>query len=123
MNNATSTDYAWFSSLIFCEILFELPFLFVAIKFIMAGGRENTSDSSEPRKQLHYPEWFRMACIVDSTHVSTTLVPIIGAFVISREMTMQQKCTTIASKCRNTRNDATALHSKSKSDCIIFDGF
>jgi hypothetical protein len=104
MKNAPSTDYAWFSSLICCEIFFQLPFFFVAIKFVMAGGLKNAnanaSDSIESRirKQLHYPEWFRMACIVYGTHVSTTLVPIIGAFVTSREMTMHQKCATIASK-------------------------
>ena len=87
MKNAPSTDYAWFSSLIFCEILFQLPFFVVAIQTLR---RETTSNK--------YPEWFRMTCIVYGTHVSTTLVPIIGAFVTSYEMTIPQKCATIASK-------------------------
>jgi hypothetical protein len=98
MKNAPSTDYAWFSSLICFEILFQMPFFFVAIKFLMKGGSENPSDRSGSQKQQHYPEWFRMASIVYGTHVSTTLVPIIGAFATSREMTIEQKCVTIASK-------------------------
>ena len=90
MKNAPSTEYAWFSSLICCEILFQLPFFFVAIKFIR-------TTCSSPQNQ-HYPEWFRMGCIVYGTHVSTTLVPIIATFVTCQEMTVQQKCATTASK-------------------------
>jgi hypothetical protein len=97
MKNASSTDYAWFSSLICCEILFQLPFFFVAIKFLLAGRRREKNAKIRKQRQ-HYPEWFRMTCIVYGTHVSTTLVPIIGTFLTSREMTIQQKGATIASK-------------------------
>lgn len=91
MKNAPSVDYAWFSSLICFEILFQMPFFFVAIQKLLETG---------DKQQKHYPERFRMACIVYGTHVSTTLVPIIGTFVTNQEMTIQQKCATIASKYR-----------------------
>lgn len=90
MKNAPSKDYAWFSSLICFEILFQLPFFFVAIHWITKTGT-----SQAPQE---YPEWFRMSCIVYGTHVSTTLVPILGTFLTSPEMTIRQKCATIASK-------------------------
>ena len=93
MTNAPSADYVWFSSLICCEILFQVPFFFVAVKMMM-GGR-NVNDSSQSQ---HYPEWFRMSCIIYGTYCSTALVPIIPTFVASREMSIRQKCATIASK-------------------------
>ena len=96
MRDTPSIDYAWFSSLLCCEILFQFPFFFVAIKCILAEGKDNSS--SESRRLQHYPEWFRMACIIYGTHVCTTLVPITAAFATNREMTIQQKCGTIASK-------------------------
>ena len=70
MKNAPSTEYAWFSSLICCEILFQLPFFFVAIKFIMAGGCYSSANESSDAKKRDYPEWFRMACIIYGVHVS-----------------------------------------------------
>lgn len=103
MKHAPSTDLAWFSSFICCEILFQFPFFFAAIKFIgMEGGGENETDSSSSestqKQQQDYPEWFRMGCIVYGTHVSTTLVPILATFLMSHEMTVHQKCATIAGK-------------------------
>lgn len=96
MKNVPSIEYAWFSSLIVCEVFFQLPFFFVAVKFIVgAGGFHNEKNSSKSQIQ-HYPEWFRTACIIYGTHVSTTLVPIIAAFATSSKMTMQQKCVTVA---------------------------
>jgi len=50
-----------------------------------------------------YPEWFRMACVIYGSHVSTTLVPIIGTFITSEEMTIKQKCATTASKYAKER--------------------
>lgn len=99
MKNAPSTEYAWFSSLICFEILFQMPFFFVALKYLTRGNKTKTQASSkQQQQQQHYPEWFRMSCIVYGTHVSTTLVPIIGTFLTTPEMTIQQKCITIASK-------------------------
>uniref|UniRef100_A0A7S4AC64 EXPERA domain-containing protein n=1 Tax=Pseudo-nitzschia australis TaxID=44445 RepID=A0A7S4AC64_9STRA len=98
MKNAPSTEYAWFSSVIGCEILFQVPFFVAAIKMIMAGRSNNRNESSQSQLQLQqiYPEWFRIACIIYGSHVSTTLVPIIATFIASREMTIGQKCATIA---------------------------
>lgn len=92
MKNAPSTDYVWFSSLICCEILFQLPFFFVAVKMLTGGC--NLNESSQ--QSQHYPEWFRMACIIYGSHVSTTLVPIIATFAANGEMSIRQKCATTA---------------------------
>eukprot|EP00536_Pseudo-nitzschia_multiseries_P008302 jgi/Psemu1/197729/e_gw1.209.55.1 len=79
MKHAPSVDYAWFSSLIVCEILFQLPFFVVIANKLMVAAA-----------------WFRIACIIYGSHVSTTLVPILATFVASREMTVVQKCATTA---------------------------
>ena len=105
MKNAPSGEYAWFSSLIGCEILFQLPFFIVAARTIMTAGKCNGSSTTNPSDggstpQESYPEWFRIACIVYGSHVSTTLVPILSCFVWSEEMTTGQKCATTASKYR-----------------------
>lgn len=100
MENAPSTEYAWFSSLVGCEMLFQLPFFFLAVKMIMVRGcnhSEKVNDSSSSAQQ-HYPEWFRILCIIYGSHVSTTLIPIFTTFVSSPKMTTVQSCASIASK-------------------------
>ena len=72
MKYSPSREYSWFSSMLCCEMLFQLPFFIVALKSFMAGGRDGAK---------HYPEWFRMLCIMYGADVSTTLVACIGAFV------------------------------------------
>lgn len=90
----------WFSSLVCCEIIFQLPFFFFAIRIMMATNGSVSKSKSQLTiqssvQQQHYPEWFRISCIIYASHVSTTLIPIISTFVMSEEMSIQQKCATI----------------------------
>ena len=50
----------WLRGLVACELLFQLPFFFVAVKALM--GRKN---------------WIRGYCIAYGAHTATTLVPIL----------------------------------------------
>mmetsp|Transcript_39913 Transcript_39913/g.43257 ORF Transcript_39913/g.43257 Transcript_39913/m.43257 type:complete len:183 (+) Transcript_39913:58-606(+) len=86
-SSSGNDNLAWFSSLICCEILFQLPFFVVAVKMMMTTM---TLKSSQ-----HYPEWFRMALIMYGSHVITTLIPIISTFIMSQAMSIKQKCATI----------------------------
>jgi hypothetical protein len=51
---------SWLRGLVACELLFQLPFFFVAVKALM--GRKN---------------WIRGYCIAYGAHTATTLVPIL----------------------------------------------
>ncbi|XP_028321107.1 sigma intracellular receptor 2 [Gouania willdenowi] len=52
----------WFRSFILCEVLFQLPFFPVAAYAFLRGGCQ----------------WIRTPSIIYSTHVATTLVPILA---------------------------------------------
>ncbi|KAM6933097.1 sigma intracellular receptor 2 [Xenentodon cancila] len=52
----------WFQSFIFCEALFQTPFFPIAAYAFLKGGCK----------------WIRTPAIVYSTHVATTLVPILA---------------------------------------------
>ena len=101
-------DRVWFSSLICCEILFQLPFFVVAVHVLRSFpplGSYNEIEKEENHKAVpvlvnnnYYPEWFRVACIVYGSHVSTTMIPILATFVASQKMSVPQKCATTASK-------------------------
>jgi len=100
-NNKNDNDsLVWFSSMICCEILFQLPFFIVAVKMMMrtthsSASLASSASSFEKKVDDFYPEWFRMSCIIYGSHVSTTLVPIISTFVMSQEMSILQKYATI----------------------------
>ena len=85
-NENDNDSLVWFSSMICCEILFQLPFFIVAVNMIMMTT--HSSASSCKKVDDVYPEWFRMSCIIYGSHVSTTLVPIISTFVLSPEMSV-----------------------------------
>jgi hypothetical protein len=97
-----NNNLVWFSSMICCEILFQLPFFIVTVKMIMmtthSSASSASSASSLKKVDDFYPEWFRIICIIYGSHVSTTLVPIISTFVMSQEMSIRQKYATITSK-------------------------
>ena len=98
--NDNNDSLVWFSSMICCEILFQLPFFIVAVKMMMMTTTHSSASSASSCKKVEdcYPEWFRMSCIIYGSHVSTTLVPIISTFVMSQEMSILQKYATITSK-------------------------
>eukprot|EP00980_Cylindrotheca_fusiformis_P018067 scaffold5794_cov141-Cylindrotheca_fusiformis.AAC.3 len=51
----------------------------------------NKLAAARPEKIQSYPRWFQKACLVYGAHVATTLVPIIGTFLTSLNMTSTQK--------------------------------
>ena len=55
----------WFQSIVFLEMICQLPFFFVAVHMFSNATRES------------YPRWFQMACIIYGSHTATTLVPIL----------------------------------------------
>jgi hypothetical protein len=99
-NKNDGNNRVWFSSLICCEILFQLPFFIVAVKMIMMMTTTTTTTTTthSSASASAYPEWFRMICIIYGSHVSTTMVPIISTFGMSQEMSIRQKYATITSK-------------------------
>jgi EXPERA (EXPanded EBP superfamily) len=77
----------WFQSVILAEVFFQLPFFFVALGVLWPEIEKNDG---------HYPRWFQTLCIIYGAHVSTTLVPILGTFCTSSEMTNIQVTMTTA---------------------------
>jgi hypothetical protein len=53
----------WFTAVVGCECLFQMPYFFVALHMMLSGSKL-------------WPEWFRTASIVYGAHTSTTLLPI-----------------------------------------------
>ena len=61
-----STMPLWFRSLLWVEMIFELPFFFCALHYL---------------SQPVYPAWFQGYCIAYGAATATTLVPILAALV------------------------------------------
>jgi hypothetical protein len=55
----------WFQSIVFVEMIFQLPYFFVAVK-MFADAQRTT-----------YPQWFQMLSIIYGSHTATTLIPIL----------------------------------------------
>ena len=70
------TSPIWFKSFIFCEILFQFPFFFVATYGL-----------------LYEKNWIRIPSIIYGTHVATTLVPILSEFAFNDQLSEIQKLT------------------------------
>ena len=68
----------WFRSVVACELLFQLPFFFVAVNGFWYGKNS-----------------MRLPCLVYGAHVATTLVPILDAFAYAPHLTSEQKTTLI----------------------------
>ena len=77
----------WFQSVILAEVFLQLPFFFVALPVLWREA-EKSDDQ--------YPRWFQSLCIIYGAHVSTTLIPILGTFWTSFEMTNLQVAMTTA---------------------------
>jgi hypothetical protein len=77
----------WFQALVCAELVLQLPFFFAAVQMI----RQTENHPSD-----EYPSWFRTACLIYGSHVTTTLVPIIATFWASTNMTTLQICMTTA---------------------------
>jgi EXPERA (EXPanded EBP superfamily) len=55
----------WFQSIVFVEMIFQLPYFFIAVKMFADAQRKT------------YPRWFQMLSIVYGSHTATTLIPIL----------------------------------------------
>jgi hypothetical protein len=106
MGNSPSDDLIWFSSVIYCELLFQLPFFFVAAKTLLSypshnktGSNKNDEDDVKNNtitSDESYPNWFRLLCLIYGSHVTTTLIPILSTFIMSSDMSTIQKSLTIS---------------------------
>jgi len=65
MGNASNLK--WFQSLVCLELIFQLPYFFVALQYLFGSAQS-------------YPDSFRAATIAYGAHTSTTLIPILTAF-------------------------------------------
>jgi hypothetical protein len=104
LNNAISTDdlsclwltsfqdtlmehpvQPWFSSLVSIEVIFQLPFFFLAIYAIL-------QQSKQPQKRtIHGDGTFKSLCIIYGSSTATTLVPILQCILTDEETNMSEK--------------------------------
>ena len=63
----------WFSSVVACEILFQLPFFAYAVYALLDPARVNGRGG------------FRSACLIYGSHTATTLVPILATIATDPE--------------------------------------
>jgi hypothetical protein len=71
-------DNIFFSSFVMCELLFQLPFFFIATYALLTS-------------KISGKGWFRSACIIYGAHTTTTLVPILASIVTDAATTGSQK--------------------------------
>jgi hypothetical protein len=77
----------WFTGLVTAEVLLQLPFFFVAVRMLLTTSTNQVQ---------YYPDWFRTACLIYGSHVSTTLLPILYVFCTHPEPSPIQRTATIA---------------------------
>ena len=77
----------WFQSVILAEVFLQLPFFLISLTVLWPEAEKHDS---------HYPRWFQSLCLVYGAHVPTTLIPILGTFWTSSEMTNIQVAMTTA---------------------------
>ena len=71
----------WFSSVVACEILFQLPFFVYAVYALLDPARVNGKGG------------FRSACLIYGSHTATTLVPILATIATDPETNSAQRAT------------------------------
>ena len=71
----------WFSSVVACEILFQLPFFAYAVYALLDPERVNGRGI------------FRSACLIYGSHTATTLVPILATIATDPETNWAQRAT------------------------------
>jgi hypothetical protein len=67
----------WFQSLVFCEVVLQVPFFIVAVYVLWTNATE--------------PTWFRTSCLVYGSHASTTLVPILATTLLNSINSLEEK--------------------------------
>lgn len=69
----------WFSSIVACEILFQLPFFAYALYALLDPNRVSGRGG------------FRSACLIYGSHTATTLVPILATIATDPETDFMQR--------------------------------
>lgn len=69
----------WFSSLVAIEVLFQLPFFFVAVY------------AFHPSTRLCGDGLFRSLCIIYGSSTATTLIPILSSIISDEDTTIEEK--------------------------------
>eukprot|EP00798_Chlamydomonas_sp_ICE-L_P018166 gene18166-24598_t len=65
-DHLVSSNFPWFQALAACELLFQFPFFFVAAYAFACEKR-----------------WIRIPALIYGVHVATTMIPILGDFMMS----------------------------------------
>ena len=69
----------WFQIAVWVEVLFQLPYFFFAVKWILSGSKQ-----------------FRIPTLIYSTHVSTVVAIILGCFSLDETINLSEKIILIA---------------------------
>lgn len=72
-------EILWFRSLICCELLFQVPYFFMACFYLFDSRRSS------------YPLGFQYASIAYASHTATTLVPILATLATNTAATTTQR--------------------------------
>ena len=90
MRNARDKDtMLWFQSMVWLELLCQLPFFCWAVyNLLLFNDKHNnasSSTSSNNNNQIiayYYPDSFRTACIAYGAHTATTMIPILATLLL-----------------------------------------
>lgn len=92
----------WFQSIVLFEMIFQLPYFFVAVHMF---GDKN---------RITYPRWFRMISIVYGSHTATTVIPLLSV-ILFRDKTVAPLGTSIS--CVSNLSTLLCLSSMDSMDC------
>ena len=89
----------WFSSIVSLEILFQLPFFFVAVCALlmsqpnnnMNNKNKNNDSNADRQSMIQGTGYFRSLCIIYGSSTATTLIPIFGCILSDGETSMAEK--------------------------------
>ena len=75
----------WFSSLVAIEVLFQLPFFFVAVYAIL------NSNGTNKNTFIRGDGLFRSLCIIYGSSTATTIIPIFASILTDADTTTGEK--------------------------------
>ena len=75
----------WFSSLVSIEVIFQLPFFFLAVYALLQQPR------SPQKRTIRGDGQFKTLCVVYGSSTATTLVPILKHILSDEETTLSEK--------------------------------
>ena len=77
----------WFSSLVFIEVLFQLPFFCLAVYALLNNGKSRNSNNT----LIKGDGIFRSLCMIYGSSTATTLVPIFASLLTDTNTTLAEK--------------------------------